>query len=318
MPTSQRIRRGAAATLSVQWTDTNDNPVAAAGAVTVGVTRADGSTLVASGTATLNPDTGLYTKALTAAQTATLDELTAVWSDAGSSTTRTTSALVVDGFAFSIAEIRSDEALANAGTYPDELLIDKRAFVEAEFERITLRAPTRRYELLRVDSTGDPELRTGRYDLAAVRSCRVYAYRGSTSYTDLTADQLARLVWDNDGVIARTDGGTFLEGRQNVLVGIEYGMDEIEADLRQAMLRRLRSVITADRSGIPDRAKTWQPANGGTFEIARASLTSTGIDDIDAVYDRFSRRSRGGKAAPVSKGFDMDPQRYSLFHGPRR
>jgi len=316
---AQRIRRGAAATLSVLWTDTNDSAVAADGTVTVAVTRADGTVLVAAGTATLNPSTGRYTKALTAAQTATLDELTVTWSDAGSSTSRTTKALIVDGFAFSLADARALPGLDNEANFTDDAVLRTRDEVEGEFERITLRAATPRYALVTVDGTGNTDLRCGLYDVTALRSARTYPYKAAASYTDLTADQIARTAFDADGLIRRTDGVPWPHGFANVRLGVEYGLAEIEPDLRRAMLYRFRTLIMEARGGIPPRAKTWAPADGGgTYEIARATHDSTGLDEVDAVYGRYSRRGRGGESVPYSASFDLDPQRHSLFRGPRR
>src|SRR4051812_41669308 len=97
---ASRHRVGAAASLQVTWTDELDEPASAAGAVTVRVQKADGTDVVTAGSSTTGSNP--YVRALTAAQNATLELLTATWTDAGSSATRTTRHEIVGGFFFPI------------------------------------------------------------------------------------------------------------------------------------------------------------------------------------------------------------------------
>ena len=85
---NQRVIAGAAATLSFQGVDQYGEP-ADPGTVTVEITRADGTELVASGTATTGSGSSPRTYALTASQTAELDRLTAVWSESSTAIAQT-------------------------------------------------------------------------------------------------------------------------------------------------------------------------------------------------------------------------------------
>ena len=126
-------------------------------------------------------------------------------------------------------------------------------------------------------------------------------------------------------MIRRTDFVPFLDGLANIVVEVEYGLNEPPADMVTAAKLRLRQRLNLNKSGIPDRAATWTAAEGGTYQLDRASAYKTGSDVVDSVYERYSLRQRGdgegkdgGGFAPASRPWDLDPQRYSMFHGPRR
>ena len=128
---TQRVLRGAAATLTYVNLDADGVAADAAGAVTVGVTRADGTVLVAAGTATTKPGstTGIYTVGLTPTQTAQLDLLTATWTvGVLTAAARTTEHLVVGGYMFSIDELRSARTgMDDVATWPTADMIAARA-----------------------------------------------------------------------------------------------------------------------------------------------------------------------------------------------
>jgi hypothetical protein len=77
------------------------------------------------------------------------------------------------------------------------------------------------------------------------------------------------------------------------------------------------------KTGVPDRAISFQVADGGSYRLAMPGAYSTGIPEIDAVYARYSLRpttsgdGQGGITRPASRQIDYTPQRWSLFHGAR-
>lgn len=321
----QRILRGVAATLSVTLTDGDGTAAAASGAVTVGVIRADGTVLVAAGTATANPSTGVYTVGLTPAQNAALDLLTATWTDAGDGSVHTSLHEVVGGFLFSVAEARDLEpTLADTSAYPTAKILQVRTEVEQECEAICDVAFVPRYRRARVDGTGGVELLLPDHEIRTVRSVRTYA--DSDTYAALTSAQLAELlVFPDDRRIERPATAAFDLGRLNVVVEYEHGYDAPPPDLKRANVRHLRHRLNAGKSGIPDRANRLTTNQGVTYDLERPGPFSTGIPDVDAVYQRYSKRSgdgdedgTGGAVRPRSRSFDLDPQRGSLFHGGRR
>ena len=112
----QRVLQRVAATIRVDMVDQDGAAAAAAGAVTVTVVRADGTVVATDRAATLQTgSTGTYEAALTAAETATLDQLTCTWKD-GATTRAVTVVDVVGRYMFTIAEARnSDPTLIDAG-----------------------------------------------------------------------------------------------------------------------------------------------------------------------------------------------------------
>lgn len=313
--TDQRIVRGVPSTLSWQYVDEFGAAAAPPGTVTIGVTKADGTVVVAAGTATAGSGSSPRTYTLPA--TATLELLIVTWTTAG--LTFTTLVDVVGSFYFTIAEARAIEpSLGDATKYPDTDLVRVRHEVEDELEYICDVAFVPHYRRMTLDGSGTGDLVLEDNQLRSVRSVRTYS--SATSYTSLTSTELADLDLDDDLVIHRPAGFVFDDTRRgNTVVEYEYGYDRPPTDLKRAAIRRLRSRLNLANSGVPDRATSFTVTDGGTYRLDMPDSYKTGIPDVDAVYERYSRRVLGtGGAVPASGSIDFNPQRYSLFHGPRR
>jgi hypothetical protein len=288
------IRAGVAATLTVQFADSDGEPAVPAGTVTIGITKADGSTLVASGTATVTPtDTTTRTYALAAVNT--LELLTVTWTDGGDGSTHTQLVEVVGGYYFSVTQARQrDTSLADPAEYPSSAIIRARREVEEQCEAITGVAWVPRFRRVRVDGTGtgaivlpDPMLRT-------VRSVRTYST--GTAFTAWPAGDVTGItIGDSDmaraGVAQRADGGYWPWGVQNMVVEYEHGFDRPPADLIKAAIIHCRHQLNENvRSGLLDRATSFQPVDGGNVMLATPGRFGfeTGIPYVDAVYQRYS------------------------------
>lgn len=281
MVADQRILRGVAATLSWQPVDSNGEPAAPAGAVTVAVAASDGTVVLPAGTATAGTGDDPRTVALTATEAANLDLLTAVWTDAGDLSTYTTLVEVVGGYYFSLADARAaDPALSNDTKYPDELLIATRAAVEEEFEAICGVSFVPRFTREVVDASCGLNL-----TWPEVRSVRGVAAWDGDTYTAWT--DLDYILTGGDSIIT----GPFCRGGR-YRVDYEHGFDRPPADVKRVALIRLRHLASASLTGIPDRATSFSVAEGGTYRLARAHIMSTGIDEVDAVLARRDHRSR--------------------------
>jgi hypothetical protein len=324
----QRIRQSVAATLSVTFTDELGLPQARAGGVTVGVTRADGTVVIASGTAaSAGASTGVFTKALLASQTAQLDRLTAVWHDVTNNVDVTTYHKVVGGFLFTITEAREyDDSIDDAADFPNQLIASRREDTENELEWICDRAFVPSYDRVIVDGDGTNLLQIGKHDLRRVRGISIYRDGLDGTATALTSTELSALGLLPGGLIRRTDGNIFDFGVANVIVDVEYGLDGLTVDgtLVAAAIERMISRIVMPKSGMPNRTKAWTDPNGNRYEFAGPDAYRTGIDSIDAVYARFSKRARpdddangGGPVTmvPASRTLSYDPQWGSLFRG---
>lgn len=314
----QRILQGAPGTLTVTLADQDGSPVDAVGAFTVGVTQADGTVVLAAGTATAHPGLGQYTAALTAPQTAALNLLTATWTDAGNARTVTTKHEIVGGYAFSLADARgsNDGLLADVVKYPNATILATRQEVEEEAERICAVAFVPRYNRVALDGLATTEIILPHNRVRTVRSIRIFPVTGGANFTAFTAAQLAGLTIDDDGMIHRTDFGFFDEGRGNVVVEYEHGWDQPPADVKHAQLYRLRSRLNFDKTGVNDRATSFTAENGQTYQLSTADAYRTGIPEVDAAYERYSYRDRGNMGIrPASRPLNLDPQRYSIYHG---
>lgn len=285
----QRTLRNVAATLSWQPVDANGTAADPVGTVTVDIARADGTALVTAGATTGTTDAPrVY--ALAAASNTLLDILTVTWKVAGTAMA-TTTVEVVGGYYASVAQIRaSHPTLVDVAKYPDSAILAARWAVEDEFERICGRAFVPRYWQGRLDGRDIPKLPLPHFALRTVRLLRFYS--DGTTYTSATAPELAAIPADDSGVAVRTDGNVFTGGVANVLIGYEHGYDRPTAEIQRAFLTRVRSVLTASQSGIPDRATTYSPTGGGTFALATpgARWYETGIPDVDAVLRRYPRK----------------------------
>ncbi|MFJ8818206.1 hypothetical protein [Amycolatopsis thermoflava] len=311
-----RVARTATAVLRHTFV-VDETPTASTTTVTVSVTDANG-TVVASGDA-IAEDAGTYV--FTLPSQAQLQVLTVGWSAtiAGAAVVETDYVEIVGGFYFTLVEGRaSDSSLADQAKYPTAALKAARLEVEIECEQICERAFVPRYGRAVLDGTGNEQIMLPDADVRTIRAVRVAPQVGQT-FVALTALQLAALAVTADGMLERTDGVAWTEGRSNVIVEYEHGWDTPPQDLKEQALVRFRSLAAKHRTGIPDRAQSFTAVDGGTYRLSLPGRFATGIPDVDAVYSRYSRGAGaagpGSKGSPAARTLNYDPQRGSLFHG---
>ncbi len=259
----QQIMVGTAATLSWTSLDSTGEPAAAAGAVDVVVTKADGTSVLASGAAATSGNT--HSRTLPPTSNVTLERLTAVWTDTGDSSTATTHIEVVGGFYFTLATARSrDRSLDDAGGYTTEQLLEARRAVEAFCEKSTGVAWVPRWRQVRISGSGtrdqylpDPMLRT-------VRAVRVYS--DGATYTSFTADHLAAIPANESGIATRADGNVWPAGTNNIVIEYEHGHDRPPADLVNATIIHLRLHLNETRSGFSGEPQIVTDINGNAID----------------------------------------------------
>jgi hypothetical protein len=261
-------------------------PTDATGAVTVDITKADGSVLVDDG-ATSNVGTGIYEYVL--APQASLDRLRLLWRGtfAAVEQIRGTWCDIADAFYVSLADIRALPGLSNTTSYPNEKLEEARIWFEDKAEIFCGRAFVPRFGHEVLDGTGADRIYLDHLNIRTLLYCKV----------DGTA-QSGLETWDlyRSGKVVR-DTGIFGAGKLNVEVGFEYGLDEPDADLRGAALTAIKAKLLGDRSGIPERAVTMTTDVGG-FTLALAGRDRpTGIPEVDAVL--LDRRVSSGSPMPL-------------------
>jgi hypothetical protein len=283
----QRILQGVTANLQVTLRDQEGTAADAAGVLTVRVQDSADADILAAGTATTQGTSGdgIYTRALTAAQTASLDLLTATWTDAGDGSTHVTRHEIVGGYYFSLADVRAHDEGLTAENYADAVVLAARRDVEEEAEAICGCAFVPRFAQVQVTGTGRNRLLLPPY-VRSVRAVTVHVPGWTTEI--LSEEQLADLEVDSADCLVRP--GAIWPTGALITVSLEHGLDRPPPDLRTAALTRLRHRLNASASGIPDRAESFTAGEGGTFRLATAGKRRTGIPDVDAVYQRYSAR----------------------------
>lgn len=289
---SQRILRGTAAAITTQLLDQDGEPTNAVGAVTVDVTRADGS-LIAAGAATTNSgNPAIYSYALAAGTNDRLDLLRLDWRDSGT-VRMTTYCDVVGGFYFTVAEVRAFDTRIDANLASDAKVRAVRREVEDSCERITGTAWVPRYRrinILPAETRGRGwnvmPLNLDVWAPRTIRSARVYI--DGDTYTALSGTELADVVLREWGTAERADTSAWLNTAGGTILEVEYGYDRPTSELRHAAMTHARALCYRETTGIPDRATSFQLTEGGYFQIATPGVGpfQVGIPDVDAVYQR--------------------------------
>lgn len=249
------LRASEPVTLTATFTD-----LAAAtvdpGATTLTVTNDDDTALVTAAAAT---GTGAVarTSVLTATHTATLDLLTAVWTATtttnNSPGTLTQAYEVVGDHLFTIAEARAfDRAqLAASATYSDAAITAARQRITEWFESILGVSAFPRYRKVILDGDGSDTIMVPDGRVTAIRAAAIRA-SGGTTWTALTADELADLFIDPDtGQVMRESLGLWTSGRRNIRIAYEYGHEQVPEPLKYAALKVLTNHIVP--SNMSDR-----------------------------------------------------------------
>jgi hypothetical protein len=289
MANTRRILANVPATLSVTLVDSDGQAREVQGAVTASVTRGNGESLIGSRTAVEGLNAGEMTIGLTAAETAVLDHLSVTWTEDGGGIYVTT-VDVVGGFYFSLDEVRrASPGLTDTNRYPTPMLIDVRAEVEEEAERITGRAFVPRYRRIELDGRSGFDIHQGlRIPAIDVRKLRSLSAGGrvipasvgpSGELFPLTPEQVA-------------NAGSFFDysyGLVPIVVEYEYGTDAPPPDMKRAALMRMVSRLDLAKTGVPNRNE-FQVIDGKFFTVTQPGVRGslTGIREVDAVYQAYA------------------------------
>jgi len=280
-----RVLRNTAATARITFYD-GDGPAEADGAVTVTVTKGDGSTLLST-SATNEVEVGEYSVVIP--PQATLNFLTLTWSGtfSGTAITVESNVEIVGGFFFSIAELRAyDKALQNTDRFTDEDLMEARREVETEFEDICGRAFVARY--FREEAMApDPEA-----SLLWTEKPEVH------NLITITVDTVDHSDWDvyfkrdkySPRALVVCTGAQSIFSAEDITMEYEYGMKNVPIPIRQKALKRAKQTLIGQNSTVDERATTMLIPDVGTVNLATPGLrgSETGVPDIDVVLSRYS------------------------------
>jgi hypothetical protein len=277
-----RVQRTASAVLT-RTVHIDEALTDATAGMSVTVTRLDG-TVVAGPTAATHPSTGVYTYTLPGQPD--LDHLDVSWVGivGGSTVTLTDRVEIVGGFLFGLAEARgSDSSLSDPVRYPTSDLADKRMAVELECERICGWAFVPRFDRFILSGDGTTALIVPKQKLRAIRALSTTIQPGAASIVT----PLTNIAVDPGGRLTRFDGGLFPYGAMNIVVEVEHGWDYPPEDLKDKAMYRLRSLLNLTRSGVPDRVASYSTPDGAVYRVTLPTRGSTGIPEVDAVYQRY-------------------------------
>lgn len=253
----------------------------ASGTVAVAVTRLDGTTVV-SGSAT-HGSTGTYTYALPAS--AVLDTWTVAWSGSIGGVTVVARDTVehAGGFLFALDDARTELKLGSGVL--DATIAKKRIEVEQECEvRICRRAFVPRYAREIRNGTDTERLGLDHSEPRVIRSVTI----GGVAWT---AGQLAAITLHPDGALTLPVGVIWPSG-QPIYVEVEHGWDYPPEEITTAAITRLQSKLNLRASGIPTRAQSFTPGDGGTYRLVLPDRYTTGLPDVDAAYAGKTRARR--------------------------
>jgi hypothetical protein len=271
VPELERIQQNTPGTLSQQWYE--NGAAADPGTVTVGITRADGTELVAAGTGTTGAGTNPRTFSLTTTHTALLDTLKVTWTSSAKGTL-VSYLEVAGGFLFAIADARATRPLDDTTRYPTSAIIDYRTRVEEAIEDEYGTALVPRYRLATISGPGAYKLRL----TDPVRAIRSVTVDG----TALPQETINSLSFD-DGWLS---GYWWPPGTGNITVGYEYGLDRAPGRVAMDAVRLAKQWLV--NGPIDDRAATFNAgADGGTYSLVVPGRGGSifGLPDLDAVIN---------------------------------
>lgn len=283
-----RLMRGAAGTISHQFTDSDGEPAAPpSGTLAVSVVRSDGSS-VSSG-AIAGSGTDARTTSIAAVDLFEVDWLTATWTVDGDPIAVDV-VEVVGGHLGTMSELRATDPSLNA--VPAEKLLAKRRVVEDTALAVLGRSIFERFYVQRRDGTGRCSMVLAFPDLLEVAWVKVWS--GSTS-TSFTAAELAAIPADPAGIAVRTDGGVWPCGERNIEIGFRFGMRACPGDLLDALRKSVRHAVNNFDTGVPAFAASMQTADGFSIGIAGPGNEdwATGDVTIDRVVNRYKHRPLG-------------------------
>jgi hypothetical protein len=271
-----QILVGTSATISQTWevdgTATNPSP----DSTTIGIVRADGTEVVAPGTATVDAGTGVATYALTPTQTAELDILTATWTATfgGQPQSISVDYEIVGGFLFSESQLRAHKVaggtpFSDATAYPDSKILEVREQVTDDFAERSGWTFTPRFA--RAELVG-----TGRRDLLVpdLKVQRVIA--ASIDGVALSADQLADLRVRSHGVITRKTVGVWTCDA-DVVISYVHGWERTPGAISNAAILRAAMILLPSPSST---VAMWTSPDGTTYSQDQAGQRLRGTSGV--------------------------------------
>lgn len=273
-----RYLTGRAVNLSHSFHDDETETDLTPASVTVTVTAVGASVATVTGPATKTGAVYTFTAG------ALPEGIYAVLWNGGATATDTEWIEVAGGRLFSVPYVRAKDADLTAQRFPAEDVTQKRETVESEFERITGRSfiPVTRRIRVELDGSDSKVLPVRDVRALVALSGPIPARPASPT----VAVDVSTLDVDPDGILS----GLCLLPTGVYVATVAYGFTTPPADIKRAGLIRIRSLLMEVTSGIPDRATSFQPGDGGTYTLSTPGRggSRTGIPDVDATLADYT------------------------------
>lgn len=268
------ILKGTPGPIQIQVFDA-DTP-ADPGVTTIGMTRANGTVLVAAGTATSGTGTNPRTYTLTTTHTAQVDTLTATWTTTNHGTL-TTYHPIVGAFYVDLNTLRTSGDLADETRFPDQALADVRRWW---MDLVDDYCGQSFVPMHRLETTYLARASTGLWlDRPKVRQILSVTNAGTVvSVAGWQATPRGRVY------TSTAANPTFTYG--TLTVSYEHGHDQPDGELYEAGITAMRDKLLSSRSGRASR-QTLITNTLGTVRLAQPGPSrATGIPEVDAVLER--------------------------------
>lgn len=289
---SARILKGTAGVLEI--TVYSDGTLTDPTVVSVAVVDDQGNTVTTGAAAATGSSSGKVTATLDDAQTAEVKNLTATWTltVGANSQTFVTYHEVVGDILFSEAELRAFDgaAVSVAATYTDAAILAMHDLVAEAFEQITGVAFGARFKREVFDGSGDSTLWLNSMQVGSIIGAAIRT-AGSTTWTALTAGELADLLVSPNGRVIRDSMGSWTSGNRNIRVDYTYGYQPVPFEVKRAAMWVARNYLTG--SNLPRNAIS-QVDELGTFQLSVPGKGGSwfGIPEVDRVLRDYRDRNR--------------------------
>lgn len=283
---SALILRNSAEALSVTFYS-GETAGNADGAVTIGIVDANGDTVVAAGTATQAPGSGVYNYTL--AGLTNLARLTATWSGTfgGNAMTFTTQHEITGGFYTTPPEVRAMDSISGeTGVYPTSDLVKAITWATNIIDDYCGTSFVYRYHRDVHDGNNTSDLKLDNLFPQVVIA-------GSIGGVALTATQISNLNKYRSGVIRlKDDIWEFNNPGGGVVVNYEAGVVKTPpGDIAWAAQTLARYFLLEMLSRIPERA-TSIASEFGNIQLAQPGMNRpTDLPSVNTVLNRHRHRA---------------------------
>ncbi len=284
---SALISRNSAETLSVTFYSAETATDEDSQSVTLGITNAAGTTIVAAGTAATRTATGVYGYSLAAQSD--LSRLTITWSGTFGSNAMEfiTQTEVIGGFYTTPAEVRSLDSLSGeSSAYPTADLVSAITWATSIIDDYCGTSFVYRYHRDVLDGTDSDNIKLSQLFPQTILS-------GSIAGTALTATQISNLNKYTDGVIRlKDDTWTFTNPGGQVIVNYEAGVSKTPPpDIAWAARTLSRFYALELKNRIPSNAMSITNEFGNVALAQSGMNKPTPLPDVNTVLNRHRHRA---------------------------